>query len=220
MRRAVEPCGLVVDSMVDARSARQSIDGRQLFVAEPPMKQCEAGAVGRVQASDGRSFASMPHHMLHDLRVSRRSDGISESIAIRLNERRSEGASMSDCVCERGAALLCTHKAILQGELEMSLSHLLLPFRARITKRKERAAGSLLCCCWRRRRRDSSTVCSSSSSVSGVQCAQFHVPSSADILSSFSTGLLPRSFARNRNKLTAEFERELLKGKVVFLKCA
>ena len=113
MRRAVEPCGLVVDSMVDARSARQSIDGRQLFVAEPPMKQCEAGAVGRVQASDGRSFASMPHHMLHDLRVSRRSDGISESIAIRLNERRSEGASMSDCVCERGAALLCTHKAIL-----------------------------------------------------------------------------------------------------------
>lgn len=116
MRRAVEPCGLVVDSMVDARSARQSIDGRQLFVAEPPMKQCEAGAVGRVQASDGRSFASMPHHMLHDLRVSRRSDGISESIAIRLNERRSEGASMSDCVCERGAALLCTHKAILQGD--------------------------------------------------------------------------------------------------------
>ena len=176
--------------MVDARSARQSIDGRQLFVAEPPMKQCEAGAVGRVQASDGRSFASMPHHMLHDLRVSRRSDGISESIAIRLNERRSEGASMSDCVCERGAALLC--KAMRAPPSPISCAH----------HQEERARGRLAPLLLlatppprlvdgvqQQQQRERRAMCP-------VSCARLI------FLSSFSTGLLPRSFARNRNKLT------------------
>ena len=75
-----ELCGPVVDS----RLASQPLDRRLLFAAQLPVSLLLAGAVGRVEASDGRSFASVPHNMTHDLRVSRRSEGVPEPIAVRL----------------------------------------------------------------------------------------------------------------------------------------